>query len=77
MDIPLDVLVMTWQIKTITLKQCRRCTTTWSGESENIASGDQINVVTVKIAYCPSCADDFAKETDRPTYRRDINKRIK
>ena len=39
--------------------------------------GDQINIVPVKIAYCPSCSESFAAELDRPTYERHDGKRIK
>jgi len=63
-------------IKTITLKSCRSCGTTWSGENVELNVHDQINLVTVTIAYCPVCADEIAKETDRPTYRR-VGKKVK
>ncbi len=65
-----------YQIKTIPLRKCRRCGNTWSSEHDKLEPGDQINIVIVKIAYCPSCSDSFAEETDRPTYRRE-GKRIK
>lgn len=57
-------------IKTITLRFCRRCKTTWSDERVQLEQADQVNIVKVTIAYCPVCAEDFSKETDRPTYRR-------
>ena len=66
-----------WPIKTISLKQCRRCKTTWSSEREKLEPGDQINIVPITIAYCPACADGFAEEIDRPTYERRTNKRIR
>lgn len=49
----------------------------WSSEREQLEPGDQINIVMVKIAYCPHCAEDFAEETDRPTYERRSGKRIR
>lgn len=67
---------MDYQIKTIPLRKCRRCATTWSSEHEKLEPGDQVHIVIFTIAYCPSCADDFAEETDRPTYRR-AGKRIR
>lgn len=63
-------------IKTISLRQCNRCKTTWSSERERLEPGDQINIVMVKITYCPACAEDFAAEIDRPMYER-TGKRIK
>lgn len=66
-----------FQIKTITLKECRRCKTTWNSEREQLDPGDQINIMKVFIAYCPSCAESFAAESDRPTYQRRPNKRIR
>ena len=62
-------------IKTISLRQCRRCKTTWSSEHEQLEPGDQINIAFVKIAYCPSCAEGFSEETDRPTYEQRSGKR--
>ena len=64
-------------IKTISLRQCRRCNETWNSESEKLEPGDKINIVIVKIAYCPACAEDFSAEIDRPTYRRESGKRIR
>lgn len=66
-----------WPIKTLSIRQCRRCKTTWSSEREKLEPGDQINIVPVTIAYCPACSEDFAEETDRPTYERRTNKRIR
>jgi hypothetical protein len=63
-------------IKTISLRVCRRCRTAWSGEDVQLEQADQINIMRVTIAYCPACAEDFAAETDRPTYNR-VGKRIK
>jgi len=66
-----------FQIKTLMLRECRRCKTTWSSEREQLEPGDQINIEKVFIAYCPSCADSFAEELDRPTYQRQTKKRIR
>lgn len=62
--------MQSFPIKTITLRQCRRCKTTWNSEREKLEPGDQINIAIIRIAYCPSCADDFAAEIDQPTYDR-------
>jgi len=64
-------------IKTILLRKCRRCQTMWSGDHEQLEPGDQVNIVIVKIAYCLSCAESFAEETDRPTYERRSGKHIR
>ena len=61
---------MDWPIKTIALRECRRCKTKWSSDREKLEPGDQINIMIVSIAYCPACAEDFGSEIDRPTYRR-------
>jgi len=58
------------RIKTITLKKCRRCRTLWNSDRVELEPCDQINIVTVTIEYCPSCAEGMAEETDRPTYER-------
>ncbi len=66
-----------FQIKTITLRRCRRCRETWNTEREELEPGDKINIVIVGIAYCPACAQSFAAETDEPRYERRTNKRIR
>lgn len=75
--IPSTVPMQPFQIKTIALRQCSTCRTTWSSERETLEPGDQINIVIVKIAYCPVCAEDFAQQEGRPTYQRRTGKRIR
>ena len=67
---PLVVPMQSFPIKTISLRECRRCKSLWSSEREKLEPGDQIHIAMVKIPYCASCADDFAAETDQPTYKR-------
>jgi hypothetical protein len=74
-DIPLVVLTQKsatdiMPIKTIAFRQCSRCRTMWNSEHEKLEPGDQINITMIKIAYCPTCADDFAAEIDQPGYKR-------
>lgn len=57
-------------IKTITIKDCSRCGSSWSTERVAIEPHEKINFVRVKIAYCPVCVGSFAAEVDRPTYER-------
>ncbi len=65
-----------FQIKTISIKECGYCQSKWSGEKITLNLHDKIDFIVVKIAYCPACAEDFASEIDRPTYRRE-GKRIR
>ena len=74
--IQLAVNMQPFPIKTLAVKVCRRCKTTWCDETVKLEAHDQINLTKVTIAYCPVCADSMAAETDRPTYRRE-GKRIK
>jgi len=65
-----------FQIKTIQIRDCRRCKTTWAAEAITLEVEDQVNFVRVTIAHCPACSESFAAEIDRPTYRR-TGKRVK
>ena len=63
-------------IKTISIKQCKRCDSQWITEKVSLEVHDQINIAIIKISYCPNCAEGWASEIDRPTYER-TGKRIK
>lgn len=67
---------MTFTTKTIQIRQCRRCQATWAAEDIDLKVEDQIQFVTVTISHCPVCSEGFAKEIDRPSYRR-VGKKIK
>lgn len=64
-------------VKTIQTRQCRRCNAVWAAEDVDLRVQDQIQFVTITIGHCPICSENFAKEVDRPSYRRVPNKRIK
>ena len=57
-------------VKTIQVRQCRRCQAVWAAEDVELKVQEQIQFVTITIAHCPACSEGFAKEIDRPTYRR-------
>jgi NAD-dependent SIR2 family protein deacetylase len=57
-------------VKTIQTRQCRRCTAVWAAEDVELRIQDQIQFVTVSVPHCPACSEGWAKEIDRPTYRR-------
>lgn len=59
-----------YQTKTLALRECRRCKTTWSDERAMIEIGDHIDIIKVKIAYCPACAEGYGAKSERPTYER-------
>ncbi len=62
--------------KTLEIRKCRRCNTTWSAEDITLSVQDKLEILTITIAHCPVCSDSFASEIDRPTYKR-TGKRIK
>jgi len=64
------------RVVTISIKECSRCGQIWSADRITIEPHDKLNVMKVRIAYCPECAEGFASETDRFGYRR-TGKRIK
>ena len=72
----LTVPMQPFQIKTISLRQCVNCRTTWAGERDTIEPGSQINIMYVRVAYCPACRDDFVEEQAKGSYER-RGKRIK
>lgn len=61
---------MEFTTKTVHIRQCRRCKSTWTGERIELEIQERIEFVTVIVAHCPACSDNFAKEIDRPTYNR-------
>lgn len=65
-----------FNIKTIALKQCVRCGSSWSTERIALEPHDKVEIVTVRIAYCPACSEGFAAEIDRPGYEKSTRKRI-
>ena len=56
--------------KTFCIKICQRCRANWADERVALEPGDRLEIITARIAYCPSCADGFSEEIDRPTYKR-------
>lgn len=64
-----------FSIKTINIRNCRRCGSVWCGENIDLKVKDQIQFITITIPHCPVCSEDFAAEVDRPGYRR-TGKRI-
>ena len=58
------------QFKSLQIRECRRCGSIWNTERIILEINDKIDLIKIKIAYCPACADSFASEVDRPTYHR-------
>ena len=58
-----------FQVKTIIIKECYNCRSTWVSEKVTLEAGDNVNLTgKIRIAYCPACADDFAPEAQRSVY---------
>lgn len=68
---------MKFGVKTLAIKECLGCRSQWVAENFSADVGNQINFTKITVTYCPICAEDFAQEIDRPTYRRDGGKRIR
>ena len=61
-------------MKTLSIKECYKCQTKWSAEKITVDTHECIEFLIIKIAYCPFCEDDFAKEITNTYNRRPIKK---
>lgn len=66
---------MSFVTKTIHLRKCRRCQSTWAAEHIELNVEDKIEFIMVTVAHCPVCSQGFAAEIDRPSYQR-VGKKI-
>lgn len=62
--------------KTVHIRQCRRCKSTWTGERIDLEVQERIEFITVTVAHCPVCSEKFSAEIDRPSYNK-TGKRIR